>query len=64
MEDKVKQLESELSRLTSIYKACSRELNSANRLLDEYRTNYDLLLEKLDRLEELEDIVKELQCDL
>ena len=64
MEDRVKQLESELSRLTSIYKACSRELNSANRLLDEYRTNYDLLLEKLDRLEELEDIVKELQCDL
>lgn len=67
MEDIVKeylQLQKELAYKNKLYDACLRELSSANKLLNEYRDNYEILLSKLDKLEELEDIVSELQCEV
>lgn len=67
MEDLVKEyleLKKELEYKQKLYDAVLRELSSANKLLNEYRDNYEAILTKLDRFEEYEDIINELQCEV
>lgn len=60
MEDKVVKLEKELALIKKLYQGVSDELRSANRLLDEYREKYDILLDMISPKDEyFNEVVKE-----